>query len=352
MVSTSTSPGCAAAITAWTIRLSSWPQSTVRAGPATREPGIDLDQVEVDHARAGPRLVDRRGAEPRQLVVAARSQLATTCGITRWKASAKRTPGRRDSAARGCRAARRAGRSRSAGTSAPSSPPSPRACARSPAVMSTNVVGVKLHSSGWWGSKRNSAGGLIVLKALLHAGAGGERAARSVDGEGDRVVGVERVAVGVGDDHVGGELADRVDEPVERLAVDLERVVAEVEAAEARAERGRRRLGLGVADAASRSRPSGPPPSTARRTRRARRRTARSRCAVPPFCGGHGERAAGAPDEVGRVGADREQPCGSCVAPATPPRVRHRHRAHLLLVEAGLRGAGRPSAAARPRPAG
>jgi len=32
--------------------------------------------------------------------------------------------------------------------------------------MSTNVFGVKLHSSGWWGSKRNSAGGEIVLKAL------------------------------------------------------------------------------------------------------------------------------------------------------------------------------------------
>ena len=33
-------------------------------------------------------------------------------------------------------------------------------------VMSTNVVGVKLHSSGWWGSNRNSAGGRIVANAL------------------------------------------------------------------------------------------------------------------------------------------------------------------------------------------
>ena len=32
--------------------------------------------------------------------------------------------------------------------------------------MSTNVVGVKLQSSGWWGSKRNSSGGLIVSNAL------------------------------------------------------------------------------------------------------------------------------------------------------------------------------------------
>ena len=39
IVRTSTSPGCTAAIAAWTIRLSSWPQRTVRAGPATRVPG-------------------------------------------------------------------------------------------------------------------------------------------------------------------------------------------------------------------------------------------------------------------------------------------------------------------------
>ncbi len=103
--------------------------------------------------------------------------------------------------------------------------------------MSTNVVGVKLHSSGWWGSKRNSAGGVIVAKALCTP-APAASAARAVDrGEGDRVIGVERVAVGVRDEHVGRELADRVGDPVERFGVDLQRVVAEVEAAEARAER-------------------------------------------------------------------------------------------------------------------
>ena len=33
-------------------------------------------------------------------------------------------------------------------------------------VMSTNVVGMKLHSSGWWGSNRNRSGGRIDLNAL------------------------------------------------------------------------------------------------------------------------------------------------------------------------------------------
>ena len=47
--------------------------------------------------------------------------------------------------------------------------------------MSTNVVGVKLHSSGWCGSNRNSAGGVTVANALGDAGAGGERAG-AVDG--------------------------------------------------------------------------------------------------------------------------------------------------------------------------
>ncbi len=60
--------------------------------------------------------------------------------------------------------------------------------------MSTNVVGVKLHSSGWWGSNRKSAGGVIVANALATP-APAASAARAVDGgEGDRVVGVERVA--------------------------------------------------------------------------------------------------------------------------------------------------------------
>ena len=111
-------------------------------------------------------------------------------------------------------------------------------------VMSTNVVGMKLHSSGWWGSNRNSAGGRIVANALDTPGPGREPA-RAVDGRvGDRVVGVERVGVRVGDEDVGRERADDVGDLGERVRVDLERVVAEVQAAERRAERLRGRLGL------------------------------------------------------------------------------------------------------------
>ena len=74
-------------------------------------------------------------------------------------------------------------------------------------VMSTNMVGVKLHNSGWWGSNRNSAGGLIVAKALRTpapaASTGAVHCAVC-----DRVIGVERVGVGVRDQQVGRELAD------------------------------------------------------------------------------------------------------------------------------------------------
>src|SRR3954464_2859572 len=92
-------------------------------------------------------------------------------------------------------------------------------------VMSTNVVGVKLHSSGWWGSNRNRAGGRVAAepartpppaaRARRRAGRGerapdsraGREAARAVDrGVSDRVVGVERVRVGVRDEDVGPEL--------------------------------------------------------------------------------------------------------------------------------------------------
>ena len=112
--------------------------------------------------------------------------------------------------------------------------------------MSTKVVGVKLQSSGWCGSNRNRSGGEIVRNALLTPGARGERA-RADDGlVGDRMVGVERIGVGVRDDHVGLELADRLDDDLEPLAVDVERVVAEVERPELGAQRPRRLLGLGV----------------------------------------------------------------------------------------------------------
>src|SRR3954468_6067570 len=107
--------------------------------------------------------------------------------------------------------------------------------------MSTCTVGVKLHSSGWWGSNRNSCGGLIVGNALeapapaarararataarATGWAGVEGAAGAVDRRvGDRMVRVEGVDVGVGDQDVGRELADGVGDPQERVIVDLQR---------------------------------------------------------------------------------------------------------------------------------
>ena len=80
----------ASATAAWTIRLSSWPQRTVRAGPAAREPGHDLDQRHVDDLRAPGRLVDGRRPEPRELGEHVRHSALTTCGVTRWNASAYR----------------------------------------------------------------------------------------------------------------------------------------------------------------------------------------------------------------------------------------------------------------------
>ena len=67
MVRTSTSPGRACAIAAWTIRLSPCPHSTGRAGPAAREPGTIRCSVEVDQPLAARGLVDGRGPEPREL---------------------------------------------------------------------------------------------------------------------------------------------------------------------------------------------------------------------------------------------------------------------------------------------
>ena len=133
IVSTSTSPGSASAIAACTIRLSPWPQRTVRAGPAAREPGMIWTSgrsTTALRAAASCTVAEPRRASSR---IGLAHSSSTTCGVTRWNASANRMRRRsRTSGARGCRAARRAGRSRSAGTTAPSSPPSPHASARSP----------------------------------------------------------------------------------------------------------------------------------------------------------------------------------------------------------------------------
>ena len=115
-----------------------------------------------------------------------------------------------------------------------------RALASITAVMSTKVVGVKLHSSGWWGSNRKNSRRADGGERALHTGPGGEAAGAADGGVGDRMVGVEGIGVGVGDQHVGGELADLVGDPLQRVAVDLQRVVAEVQAAEVGAEMRRR----------------------------------------------------------------------------------------------------------------
>ena len=62
------------------------------------------------------------------------------------------------------------------------------------------------------------------------------------------MVRVERVARGVREDHVRLELADQVDQPLDGGRVHDERVVAQVEAAEVRAERGCGGLRLAVTD--------------------------------------------------------------------------------------------------------
>ena len=88
IVSTSTSPGSASATAAWTMRLSSWPQRTVRAGPAAREPGTTwisgTSTTERAPAASCTVAVPSR-ASSREHV---RHSALTTCGVTRWNASA------------------------------------------------------------------------------------------------------------------------------------------------------------------------------------------------------------------------------------------------------------------------
>ena len=66
---------------------------------------------------------------------------------------------------------------------------------------------------------------------------------------GDRVIGIERIRVGVGDQHIGAELADRLDHHRQTLRCDVERVVAQVKRTELGAERARGLLSLGVTHA-------------------------------------------------------------------------------------------------------
>ncbi len=202
--------------------------------------------------------------------------------------------------------------------------------------MSTNVVGVKLHSSGWWGSNRNSAGGRDRLERARHSGAGGEPAGAVDRVVGDRVIGVERVGVGVGDEHVGRELADPVGDQTEAVAVDLERVVAEVEAVERRAERGRGALGLAVADLLDvLDRLVLLLPQLAGLAALAVGE--RDHGGLPAAEGRDRDRPAGAPHEVGRVRADHHHPAAhDRLHPRHDARVHDGHHVHLLLLEAGV----------------
>ena len=76
-----------------------------------------------------------------------------------------------------------------------------------------------------------------MRKRAADARARGERPRPDDRRVRDRMVGVERIGVGVRDEHVGLELADRLDQDLEPVAVDVERVVAEVERLELGAER-------------------------------------------------------------------------------------------------------------------
>ena len=307
IVSTSTSPGCTSAIAACTIRLSSWPQRTVRAGPATREPGTTWIRSSVDVAAAAAGLVDGGRAERGQL-----ADDASLIGAHHLGSDPLEGLGLADVlVARGAPGvvAAMVGALGVVGLEVLLGLHLRHrgALGVHRRVMSTNVVGVKLHSSGWWGSNRKNSGGDGRERAL-HAGAGGEAAGAADGGVGDRVVGVEGVGVGVGDEHVGGELAD---------------LVGDALAAPRRRSRAGSRRGPGSgsrrrdAPAARSASPwrifltlsivwpvllpqlAGLALLAVGERDHARRAAGR---------GGHRERAARAPHEVGRVGADDQHP--------------------------------------------
>ena len=144
------------------------------------------------------------------------------------------------------------------------------------------------------------------LERARDARAGGERTGLLDGEERGRVVRVEGVAVRVREDDVGSERADPVGDRDERVAVDLEGIVPEIEALELGAERGRRPLRLPVADllhaldGLSLLLPelAGLAPLAVGQREHARGAAVRRR---------DGDRAARAPDEVGGVSADHEE---------------------------------------------
>ena len=117
-------------------------------------------------------------------------------------------------------------------------------------VMSTNVVGVKLQSSGWWGSNSSNSGGSTTSNALgTPAPAARARARHSTAKNAAAWSGLNGYVIGVREENVRRERADPVGDGDEGFAVDLERVVAEVEALELGPERGGGPLGLAVGPA-------------------------------------------------------------------------------------------------------
>ncbi len=116
------------------------------------------------------------------------------------------------------------------------------------AVMSRNVVGVKLHNSGWWGSNRKNSGGLTVLNALCTPAPTASPRARFTAAYATGWSGLNG-SVSVCVISTSGANSRIVSEiRRQRVAVDLERIIAQVEALERRAEGGGGALGLAVAD--------------------------------------------------------------------------------------------------------
>ena len=182
--------------------------------------------------------------------------------------------------------------------------------------MSRNVVGTKPQSSGWCGSKISSSGGAIVLNALATPAPLASWRACTVASCATPWSGLNGSQRGVREDQLRLELADQIGQPLDRGGVHDERVVAEIEAAEVRAERGSGRLGLAVADLLDALlRLAGLLPELARLSALAVGEGDDVR--RPAALDDRRDRAGGAPDEVGGVRADdeerlRHRPASSC----------------------------------------
>ena len=173
--------------------------------------------------------------------------------------------------------------------------------------MSTKVVGVKLHSSGWWGSKRKSAGGAIVANALCTPAPAARLRARSTAAQATGWSGLNG-SVSVCVTSTSGANSRIASATASSAAVSIvQRVVAEVQAAEARAEMRGRGLGLGVAQPLDvLDRLALLLPQLARLAALAVAQ--RDHLRDPAGGGGNRDRAAGPPDEVRRVRADHLDP--------------------------------------------